>query len=175
MDFFSPAQCAGYVALVIGVTAFLQKTDWKLKFFNGLESFAYLVHFSLLGNPTAVVSSSLSGARSFLAIKYQRRRLAVLFITANLVIGAYYLKTPAGALPIVGSCLASWAAFTMRGIPMRVVFLVCTLCWLANNILSGSIGGTVLETFIATANLVTIVRLVSDRSRARRAATLPAS
>lgn len=173
MDFFSPAQCVGYVALVFGVTAFLQTTDWKLKFFNGLESCAYFVHFLLLGNPTAVVSISLSGARSFLAIKFQKRRLAFLFIAANLVIGAYYLKSPAGALPIVGSCFATWAAFTMRGIPMRGVFLVCTLCWLANNILSGSIGGTVLETFIATANLTTIVRLIASRSREKRAAATP--
>jgi hypothetical protein len=31
IDWFSPAQCVGYVAFVLGVTAFLQKDDRRFK------------------------------------------------------------------------------------------------------------------------------------------------
>jgi hypothetical protein len=69
-----------------------------------------------------------------------------------------------GWLPIAGGCLATAALFLMRGIPMRVVLLASTLCWLANNILSGSIGGTMLETTIACANISTMIRLFRARA-----------
>jgi hypothetical protein len=49
---------------------------------------------------------------------------------------------------------------------MRLLLLMCTLLWLANNILSGSIGGTLLECVIATANITTMIRLLRSRSRA---------
>ena len=42
---------------------------------------------------------------------------------------------------------------------MRLLLLVTTLCWLANNILSGSIGGTLLEAIIALVNGATMLRL----------------
>jgi hypothetical protein len=47
----------------------------------------------------------------------------------------------------------------MRGIPFRVVLLCSTLMWLANNIVTGSIGGTVLELANATINISTMIRM----------------
>jgi hypothetical protein len=66
------------------------------------------------------------------------------------------------------SCLATGAVFLLRGIAMRLVLLVCTLLWLANNLLSGSIGGSLLESMIATVNLTTIVRLFRERWACKR-------
>jgi len=40
-----------------------------------------------------------------------------------------------------------------------VLILVGTLCWLANNLLAGSIGGILLESTYLAANLLTIYRL----------------
>ena len=59
--------------------------------------------------------------------------------------------------------------FLMRGVRMRVVLLMSTSLWLTNNILSGSIGGTLLETTIATINIITITRLLKERARIRHA------
>jgi len=42
---------------------------------------------------------------------------------------------------------------------MRALLLGATLCWLTNNILSGSIGGTMLESIIAAVNTTTMLRL----------------
>jgi hypothetical protein len=167
-EFFSPAQCVGYIACVLGVIAFLQKVDWKLKLFNSFESMAYVAHFLLLGNPAAVVSALLSSVRSLLAVKIRSKTLAVIFIVANLGIGIYVMKSPMGLLPVIGSCMATWAAFVMCGIPMRVMYLLSTFFWLMNNILSGSVGGTVLECFILTANAITITRMLLTEYRARK-------
>jgi hypothetical protein len=168
----SPAQILGYVAFVLGVAAFLQKEDWKLKSLNACESLAYLVHFCLLWNPAAVVSSALASVRGFLSVRSRSVILALLFIALNLGIGLWVLDRPLGILPIAGSCAATWASFRMKGVPMRCVFLCATACWLANNIASGSIGGTVLELFIGVSNAFTTIRMAREQ---RPAKTPPAA
>ena len=69
LDWFSPAQCFGYLAFVMGVGSFLQTDDRRFKWFMVGECAAYLAHFGLLGNPTAVASSFLSMLRSGLALR----------------------------------------------------------------------------------------------------------
>ena len=70
------------------------------------------------------------------------------------------MRGAAGWLPIISSCTATVAIFYWSGVRLRLALLVCTLLWLANNIISHSIGGTVLETFIAIANISTIVGML---------------
>lgn len=160
MRVFSPAQIVGYLSFVLGVTAFLQRSDRRLKFFNASESLTYAVHFALLGNLPAAASALISCTRSFLALKLRSAWLAVFFIAINLGVGAELVKRWTGWLPICATCSATVAIFLMKGVPMRITLLGSTLLWLANNIISHSIGGTMLETTIATVNTLTIIRLL---------------
>lgn len=155
----SPAQLSGYAAFILGVTAFLQRDDRRLKLFVFSENVAYAVHFFLLGNPPAATSAGVSGARTLLSLRYRSKRLALIIMTICVALGAGFAKTPSGWLPVVGSCCATWGMFTMHGIRMRLMVLGSTFLWLVNNILSGSIGGTVMEAFIATASVSTIARM----------------
>lgn len=162
------------MAFALGATAFLQKNDRRLKFLNGSQCVFYAAHFALLGNLPACGSLVVSSARSFLSIRSRSRRLAVVFLVLNLAVGACLAHSRLGWLPILGGCLATIALFLMRGVPMRMVLLSSTLCWLVNNILSGSIGGTMLETTIAIANLSTMVRLLRSRAALAPGHPLPA-
>lgn len=164
---FSLAQCIGYVSFVLGVSAFLQKSDRRLKGLNSCQSLVYAVHFALLGNSSAAASALLSGIRSFLSLKTRSPYLAAVFISINVALGFVFAKNTAGWLPVIGACLATLAMFFMRGVRMRLVLLVSTSLWLTNNILSGSIGGTLLESTIATINTITIIRLLRERARIR--------
>ncbi|MCP3862549.1 MAG: YgjV family protein, partial [Aestuariibacter sp.] len=47
----------------------------------------------------------------------------------------------------------------LSGIKMRLAFLYGALCWLTNNIIVGSIGGTMLEATLLMVNSFTIWRL----------------
>lgn len=165
MQIFSAAQCVGYAAFVLGVSAFLQKSDRRLKTLNASESLAYAVHFTLLGNPSAAACSLLSSARSFLSLKTKSPLLAAAIVVLNVILGLVFAKSGAGWLPVIGACFATVAIFLMHGVRMRMMLLVSTLMWLANNILSGSIGGTLLEFTIATVNLVTIFRMLQLRAQ----------
>jgi hypothetical protein len=85
----------------------------------------------------------------------------------NVGLGAAFAKNAAGWLPVIGSCIATMAIFTMKGVPFRCVLLISTLLWLANNIISGSIGGTLLEVANAIINIWTMIRMVRYPSEAR--------
>jgi hypothetical protein len=165
---FSTAQCVGYVAFALGAAAFLQKNDRRLKFLNGSQCVFYATHFALLGNYPAMGSLIVSATRSFLSLKTRSRWVAVLFLAINLAVGWMLVHSRAGWLPIAGGCLATIALFLMRGVPMRLVLLASTFCWMANNILSGSIGGVMLETIIAIANVSTIVRMTHATATLRQ-------
>jgi hypothetical protein len=170
MDWLSPAQLLGYLAFVLGVTAFLQRDDRRLKAWVGAESLTYVLHFALLGNPAAAASALVSAVRSFLAIRFRSAWLAAVIVVVSVALGFAFSKGGAGWLPVVGSCIGAVAVFTLRGIPMRLVLLASTFLWLANNALSHSIGGTLLEASIATASVTTIVRMVAERRRLALAA-----
>ena len=119
----------------------------------------YAVHFLLLGNLPACAAAFLSATRSTLALRCRSVVLGAAMVLLNLAAGAVFVRTPAGWLPVVGSCIAAAAMFTLDGVPLRLCLLASTLLWLMNAILSGSIGGTLLEITIATVSSSTIWRM----------------
>lgn len=167
IDWFSPAQCVGYAAFVLGVGSFLQTDDRRFKLLMAGECLAYVVHFALLGNPTAVASSSMSLLRSLLSLRTRSVWLAGAIIAVNLALGLVLAKHASDWLPLAASCLGTLALFLLQGIPMRLVMLCGTALWIANNVIAGSIGGTALEVVIAVVNGVTILRM-ARQSRAAR-------
>jgi hypothetical protein len=169
MDPLSPSQLVGYVALVLGVAGFLQRDDRRLKLLVAAECFVYVVHFVLLGNGPAASSAGVSGVRTALSAWYRSAWLAGVSVAVNLWLALALGTSGAGWIPVVGSSLGAVAVFLMQGIPMRLVLLSSTACWLANNVLSRSVGGTVLETLIAAASITTIVRMaIAARAEAAR-------
>lgn len=165
-DWFSAAQCVGYVAFILGVGSFLQTDDKRFKLLMTGECLAYVAHFALLGNPTAVASSALSTIRSLLAVRTRSLWVAAAVLAANLGFGLAMATKWTDWLPLTASCLGTVALFLMSGIPMRLVMLCGTFCWIANNLIAGSIGGTALEVVVAVTNVTTMARMA--RSHATR-------
>ena len=164
-DWLSPAQCFGYLAFVLGVSSFLQTNDRRFKQLMIGECLAYVAHFALLGNPTAVASSVVSVVRSALALRTQSPWVAAAVVAVNIVLGLAIAQQPSDWLPLIASCLDTIALFTLKGIPMRLLMLCGTGLWVANNVIVGSIGGTALEVTIALVNITTIIRLRAQQSR----------
>lgn len=169
-DWFSPAQLLGYVAFVLGVACFLQTDDRRFKWFMVGECLAYIAHFALLGNPTAVASSSLSMLRSLLSLYMRSKWVAVGIVAANVGFGLAIAQRPSDWLPLAASCLGTIALFTLQGVPMRLLMLCGTGLWIANNVIVGSIGGTALEVVIAAINTTTILRMTRAARRPQRLA-----
>jgi hypothetical protein len=162
IDWFSPAQMVGYAAFVLGVSSFTQKDDRRFKLFMAAQCLAYIVHFALLGRPTAVASSTMSLLRSVLALYTRSAWVALAVIAANLALGATLATRASDWLPLAASCIGTLALFLMEGVRMRVAMLCGTGLWIVNNVIAGSIGGIALELVIAAVNILTIRRMMRD-------------
>jgi hypothetical protein len=168
MQIFSPAQVVGYLALALGIAAFLQKSDRRLKLLISAQSFFYAVHFFLLGALPASTSAFVNSARSLMAIRYRSFQLSLVMIAINLALGVAFVRSLSGCLPVIGSCITTYAMFNMQGVRFRIVLFCSTLLWLTNDLLTGSIGGTILESTSAAVNLYRTIQM--SRAPARRAA-----
>jgi hypothetical protein len=167
-DWFSPAQLFGYAAFVLGVGCFLQTDDRRFRWYMAGECLAYVVHFALLGNPTAMASSLISLTRSLISLRTRSKWVAVAVVAANVGFGLVIAEKPSDWLPLTASCLGTIALFMLQGIPMRLLMLCGTGLWIANNLIVGSIGGTALEIVIAAINLTTIARMAREASAVSR-------
>jgi hypothetical protein len=162
-SWFSPAQLLGYAAFVFGIACFAQTDDRRFKLFMAAECAAYIVHFWLLGQPTAVASTTVSLLRSLAAIKAKRPSVGVFFMLLSAALGLWLMQGWLTLLPIAASCIGTFALFFLDGLRMRALMLLGTLLWLLNNILVGSIGGSLLEAVLAITNLHTLWRLSRPR------------
>jgi hypothetical protein len=171
---FSFAQLIGYVAFLVGVLSFLQRDDRRLRAMIGAQAFTYAVHFYLLASQVAALASLVTSTRAFLSLVTRSRVVAFAILGVNLLIGVLTVKSAAGWLPVVASSAGTVAFFWFSGLSMRLILLGSTACWLTNDILVGSIGGTMLELFIGAANLSTCYRLWRE-SRIGRVGGPPAA
>lgn len=156
-----PAQWLGYLAFACGVACFAQTDERRFKLFMAAECAAYIGHFALLGVPTAVASTAVSLARSLASLRRRQAWVGGLFIAVSAGLGVLLMQGWASLLPIAASCIGTYALFFLQGLRMRALMLVGTLCWLANNLLVGSIGGSALEAVLAATNALTIWRMAA--------------
>lgn len=163
MDYYL-AQILGMVSFGLGILCFYQKDDKKLKIIMLVMQVNNVLHFGLLGAWTASFSSMLSVARTGLAIRTRSRRLAYVFIALSILLGSLIGEHWTDMFPILGSCCGTYALFCLSGIKMRLAFMCGALFWLTNNILVGSLGGTLLELTLLAVNLNTVRRLYRNRN-----------
>ena len=171
VDFFSPAQLVGYVAFAFGVYSFSRKDDRRLKAAMGAQASSYSLHFLLLGSPAAAAASLVTAVRAIISLYTRAPAVAVAIIATNIALGFLTAKGAVGWLPVVASCAGTVAFFFFEGVLLRVILLGATSCWLANNLILGSIGGTLLELFLGAVNVTTTYRLFrAERERKAREA-----
>ncbi|MDO6424773.1 YgjV family protein [Saccharophagus degradans] len=158
-------QALGFVSYALGILCFYQKDDKKLKLIMLTMNVNNSIHFALLGAATASLGSILSVFRTGLALRTSSRAVAFVFIAITLASGYWLAETWRDAFPILGTCIGTYALFCLRGIKMRIAFLCGALCWLTNNIIVGSIGGTLLEITLLIVNGNTIRKLYFNREQ----------
>lgn len=156
---FDFIQLLGLLSFALGIACFYQKDDRRLKLLMLFMYINHAIHFALLGALTSTLGSILAILRTGIALKSTSKSVAITFIIVSLSWGAYFATTWLDILPIVGTCIGTYALFCLQGIQMRIGFLLGGLCWLTNNLLIGSIGTSLLEFTLIIVNLSTIYRL----------------
>lgn len=163
MDQFVVAQILGFVSFALGILAFYQKDDKKLKIMMLIFNINHLVHFLLLGSIVSALSALLSTLRTATAIYVSSKIVAALFIIVGLASGLALAESLADMWSVVGMIIGTYAVFVLKGIQMRIAFLMGATCWLINNIIIGSIGGVCLEATLIVINSMTMWRLLRER------------
>ncbi|MGR3806898.1 YgjV family protein [Pasteurella testudinis] len=153
------AQFLGLISFALGILAFYQKSDKRLKITMVVLNINYMVHFLLLGAPVSVLSSFLAAFRTGLSIYISSKIIAFIFVGIGIIFGIWLATSLWDLFPIMGTCIGTLSLFLLKGIKMRLCLLLGSTCWLINNILVGSIGGTLLESCVIVINLFTIYRL----------------
>jgi hypothetical protein len=157
------AQFFGMISFTLGILCFYQRDDKRLKIMMLLLQLNNVLHFGLLGAWTASLSALIAVGRTGLALRTRSRRLAYLFIVLSVVLGFLVGDRWTDIFPILGTCMGTYALFCLSGIAMRLAFLLGACFWLTNNIIVGSLGGTLLEATLIAVNLNTIRRLYRAR------------
>ncbi|NVK55843.1 MAG: YgjV family protein [Alteromonadaceae bacterium] len=156
---FNLAQAIGLLSFVLGILCFYQRDDQRLRIMMVVMNLNHALHFALLGAVTACLSALLAVVRTGLSIKTRSRNVAYLFIIITLLLGIALADVWYDLFPIMGTCIGTYALYCLSGIKMRVAFLLGAICWLTNNIIVGSIGGTLLEATLLVVNCITMWRL----------------
>ena len=101
-----------------------------------------------------------------------RRKTApsLILLVANLLLAFWVVKAAWNVIPLTATAIATIAMFRLDGLRLRYAILCCTLLWLINNILTGSIGGTVMESMNTIMSSITIYRLHSEIRLSRKPA-----
>lgn len=153
------AQLLGLLSFILGVLAFYQKEDHKLKLFMLLLFLNQTIHFFLLGAITSSTASFINLVRTIIATKVNSLSIALFFILINVLFGFYFANNALSFLPIAAASLGTFSLFCLNGIKMRLVLLCGSCLWLSNNIIVGSIGGIMLEVMVIIINIHTIIQL----------------
>ncbi|WP_047044444.1 YgjV family protein [Vibrio mexicanus] len=153
------AQGVGIAAFLVGVSAFWQKDDMRMRYQMMVFCMVMGAHFLMMGAFVAGIGSLINGARSYVSMRTQSRRIMCFFIGLLLLMMLPNVHHPMELLTVLGSCLGTWALFSKQGIVLRAFILFNAVCWLTHNLWLGSIGGSLVEaTFIVT-HILTIYRL----------------
>lgn len=162
MSYSSLGQLFGVLAFLVALYSFTQKSDIKLKI-SLIVMFSFqTAHFFFLGSVTGTIANLLNFFRTIISLKTNYKYIGIVFITINIVWGAFNVNQLIDICPIFGACFGTYAIFYASGIRMRKLFICGAAFWLTNNIYLGSVGGILLEVSVIVTNIITIYRLRND-------------
>lgn len=166
-DLFSTAQMFGHAALLVSFVTFSRKHDSHFKIWLTGQNLLYATHLFLMGNPAGMVAQSLSATRNIISLRTRSMRIAMVLLAANFLLGFWVMKAAWNVIPLIAVAVATVSMFRFQGKQLRYGMFCATLLWLINNILTGSISATLMETMIAIISCNTIYRLhVEEKERA---------
>ncbi|WP_447927904.1 YgjV family protein [Vreelandella sp. EE27] len=159
-------QFFGLVALVLCVLAFANKDDDKLMVLLISANVAFMLQFGFLGSWTAAALTAMVILRIALARRYPGS-LAVMagVLVASAVAAALTWQSYVDMFAVVAMLLGTLGMFLLRGVMLRVFLGLAAFSWMMNNLLIGSIGGTLAEALVVITNFITIARLIKAKRR----------
>lgn len=159
------AQCIGFIALFLGASAFWNPNGEQFKRRLTWFQLTIMLHFILLGSLASAAVTLIAALRSYFSTKTHSLRVAIFFIIIIWIIGLTTMKYQHEILTMIGASIGTYALYRCEGIQMRLLILVNSTCWFTNNLLIGSIGGTLTEGLFIALNLKVIATMYNSYRR----------
>jgi len=164
-------QIIGYIGMAVGIFAFAQKSDLRLKLSMVVMTSILVLHFILLGRYVAAISAASAGMRAGLSlvpfVMRHRHYFAAFFVIITSIMGFYTYVQWFDALPFITAIMGTFSLFYLRGIWLRVSLLIGGALWFVHNILALSYGPAIMEVIMFSVNTMTIYRLHLDIKKPR--------
>ena len=157
------AQSIGFIALVVGISAFLHRDDQKLRYYLTAFTFLMAIHFFMLGLWTAAIMALLGSARNYVSSLTNNVWVMLIFLFTAWLMAIPNSTEWVHLLPVLGVSFGTWAVFKEKGIRMRLFMSLGTICWLSHNHLVGSIGGVIIEGIFLMVNGRTMFKLFKQQ------------
>ncbi|MBC7183189.1 MAG: YgjV family protein [Marinobacter sp.] len=153
-------QLCGLVALGFCIAGFANKNDDRLMVLLISANVAFALMFAFFESWTASALTVLVIVRITLARKYQGNwQVMAVMLVVNLVLAGVTWESLTDVFPLTAAVLGTVGMFMLRGIALRIVLGLAALAWMLNNIVIGSVGGTLAEAMVLVTNIITIIRL----------------
>lgn len=157
VDFF--AQALGVTGFVMGLWAFAQADDQRMKQILTVATWVFVAHFMLLDAQVAAAVSALTALRVWISTYSRSYNWMLVFIAAQIGLSTWLMSDWLEVLPLLNGLLGIFAMFRLAGAPLRLVMVACGLLGVAYNLAIGSVGGSLMDTTVIIMNLATIARL----------------
>ena len=159
-------QLFGMIALVICLVAFSSRNDDRLLVLLISANVAFALQFAFFSSWTAAALTVLVIVRIVLARRFTGSQWVMwMVLAANGVAATLTWQSWVDVFALTAATLGTIAMFQLRGMAMRVVLGAAAFAWMLNNLIIGSIGGTLAEGLMFIANIITIVRMARARRR----------
>ncbi|MFL1464477.1 YgjV family protein [Marinobacter sp. HN1S83] len=153
-------QVCGLIALGFCVAGFANRNDDRLMVLLISANVAFALMFAFFQSWTAAALTVLVILRIALARKFLGSwRIMTVILAVNLLVAAVTWRVPTDVFPLTAAVLGTVGMFMLRGISLRIVLGLAALSWMLNNIVIGSVGGTLAEGMVLVTNIITIIRL----------------
>ncbi len=111
----------------IGVTAFLQRQDRKLRLHLTLNGVLMALHFMLLGATAAAINCLLCAVRTWVSGYYRGLGVMLFFLGMAWLLVMPQVEHPIQVLTLIGTTLSTYALFRLEGLALRLCMLSSTL------------------------------------------------
>ena len=171
-SFSSPVQIIGFIALIIVIISFQQKTRKGILLLQCFSTALFTLHFALLG-PVGYTGSALnfiSGVRSVVYYNKDKKwaksilwpiGFLIIFTAVTFIIAyknrgdvAWYFNL----FPLFGAYVYTIATYINSPKVIRRTLWLSSVAWIIYNINAGSVGGVITEIFALLSNAVAIIR-----------------
>lgn len=163
-DYLTIPQLIGILGYMVGVSAFLQRSDnafrWQLTLVNVIMP----IHFYLLG-PQSYPAAAINIINIFsTTISGYTKNIFVMLFFIILMWLCFFLTTPdvlqaMSYLSVIGTSLVIIALFRLKQQQMRLLILIACILWIIYSIWIESIGSIALEITFTLINIYTIIKL----------------